>query len=316
MKIKVAPPSRRNSIVLDRGLTDLLKMLAAIFVAMGHYSSHALDYVDNLLLQFFLMNGGTVGVAVFFFLSGYGLMMSEHKKHLGFLGFLKRRLMNVYLPVIIVSAVWGIVRWPAGAGMEHLPQYMMTTFVTFGDGILWFVRVIAVMYLLFYGYTLVRKHNGLRLPILFVGTAFAYVLVYWWQENWCAISIPIFTLGIVIVEYNEKICRMMHSRGVVIWLMFITALMGLLYLAFGNLYAHALINYWTITAVVMMCAYWTITISLPTWVGGISYDIYLTHNKVINFLRPVYGFIPFHHFIVGTVITAVASYAIRKTIIK
>ena len=316
MIIKVAPPSQPKSIALDRGLTDLMKLMAAIFVAMGHYSGHALDYVENPLLRFFVMNGGTVGVAVFFFLSGYGLMMSELKKHLGFLDFLKRRLMNVYLPVVIVSAVWGIVRWPAGAGIEHLPKYLMTTFVTFGDGILWFVKVIAVMYLLFYGYTLVRKHDSWRIPALIAGTAFAYVLVYWWQESWCAISIPFFTLGILLVEYNEKIWQMMHSWGVALWLVLITTLMGGLYLAFGNLYAHAIINYWVITAVVMFCAYKMITVTLPSWVGGISYDIYLTHHKVMNFLRPIYGFIPFHHFLVGTVITAVASYAIRKTLIK
>lgn len=288
MIIKVATPSQPESIALDRGLTDLMKLMAAIFVAMGHYSGHALVYVENPLLRFFVMNGGSVGVAVFFFLSGYGLMMSEMKKHLGFLDFLKRRLMNVYLPVVIVSAVWGIVLWPAGAGVEHLPQYMKITFVTFGDGILWFVRVIAVMYLLFYGYTLVRKYNGWRLPALLVGTAFAYVLVYWWQASWCAISIPIFTLGVVLVEYNEKISHMMHGWGVASWLVVITALMGGLYFAFGNLYAHALINYWVITAVVMFCAYKMITVTLPSWVGGISYDIYLTHHKVMNFLRPIY----------------------------
>ena len=80
MKIKVTPPSQTESITLDRGFTDLLKLIAAIMVAMGHYSGHALDYMENPLLRLFVMNGGSVGVAVFFFLSGYGLMMSEQKK--------------------------------------------------------------------------------------------------------------------------------------------------------------------------------------------------------------------------------------------
>ena len=315
MRIKITPPSS-NFITLDRGLTDLMKMVAALFVAMGHYSGHALDFVDNPLLRFIVMNGGSVGVAIFFFLSGYGLMKSEQKLHLGFFVFLKRRFLKVYIPVVLVSAVWGIVLWPVGSGLEHLLQYLKLTFLTFGDGILWFVKVIAVMYLLFYGYTVLRKHDSWRLPALLIGTIFAYILVYWWQESWCAISIPFFTIGVVIAEYNEKICRMMHGFGVILWLGIITALMGGLYMAFGNLYAHALINYWIITAIVMLCAHWTVTITLPPWLGGITYDIYLTHNKVINYLRPVYGFIPFHHFLVGTIIATVASYALRKTVIK
>ena len=92
--------------------------------------------------------------------------------------------------------------------------------------------------------------------------------------------------------------------------------MDVLYLLYGNLYAQALINYYVVTAIVTICAHRAFTVSVPEWVGGISYDIYLTHHKVINYLRPVYGYIQFQHFLVGAVITAVASYTLRQLVKK
>ena len=164
--VKTAPPISPKSVVLHRGFTDVLKLLAAIMLAMAHYSSHALDYVENPIFRFIVMFGSCIGVNVFFFLSGYGLMMSEQKRHLGFLDFVKRRLMKVYLPVVIVSAVWGVVRWPDGGGVEHLPAYAYMVFIGFGDGILWFVRVIAVMYLLFYGSTTCALYMAISSSII------------------------------------------------------------------------------------------------------------------------------------------------------
>lgn len=310
MKITITPHTN-PVITLDRGFTDVLKLLAAIMVAMGHYSGFALNYVENPLYRGIVMFGSGLGVNIFFFLSGYGLMMSEKRHHLSFYDFVKRRLMRVYFPVIFVSAIWGIVIWPNGEGIDHLPAYLKLVFITFGDGILWFIRVIAAMYLFFYGYTLIRQHKLWRLPILALGTAFAYSLVYLWVANWAAISVPIFTLGIILVEYNEHIYKMAHGWGIGIWAILITTLMFILYLLYGNLYVHAWINYFVITCIVMLCAYRNIVVSVPQWVGGISYDIYLTHNKVINLLKPVLGYIPLHLFLVGTIITSVASYSLR-----
>ena len=50
--------------------------------------------------------GGNVGVAVFFFLSGYGLMSSELKGHLSASQFFKRRFCKIYIPVLLITAIW------------------------------------------------------------------------------------------------------------------------------------------------------------------------------------------------------------------
>jgi len=152
--------NQERSIVLSRDLTDIIKFLAAIMVAFGHYAGHALAFSNNPVYRITVMFAGNVGVALFFFLSGYGLMMSERKQHLALWPFLKRRLAKVYLPVVMVSVVWQIILRPVGAGWEYIPHFLYSVFWGFSDGILWFVKVIMFCYLLFRIYLIFRQKRG------------------------------------------------------------------------------------------------------------------------------------------------------------
>lgn len=98
----------QQEILFDRNLTDLMKFVACLMVAMSHYSGYALanGVSSNIIYKVIAATGGYLGVALFFFLSGYGLMMSDMKHHLGFVDFLKRRLSKTWLPAVLVSAIW------------------------------------------------------------------------------------------------------------------------------------------------------------------------------------------------------------------
>ncbi len=93
---------------ISRELTNLLKVISAVLVMFSHYFNikasmgAALNPVEWLVRS----QGGNIGVAIFFFLSGYGLMMSEIKTHLSFGQYLRRRVLKVYLPVVLVTAIW------------------------------------------------------------------------------------------------------------------------------------------------------------------------------------------------------------------
>lgn len=94
--------------VITRGVTDLLKVVAALSVMFSHYyNMKAQAGFDLNTLEWCIRSqGGNVGVAVFFFLSGYGLMMSELRSHLPLKLFLRRRFCKIYLPVVLVTALW------------------------------------------------------------------------------------------------------------------------------------------------------------------------------------------------------------------
>ncbi len=114
-----------GKIELNRNFTDLLKLLAALMVAAGHYCAYAVSHGHgNVVYSVLASIGGYIGVAIFFFLSGYGLMISEKKRHTPFLSFIKKRLVKLYFPSVLISAIWGIVRWPDDMGIEWIGQYL------------------------------------------------------------------------------------------------------------------------------------------------------------------------------------------------
>lgn len=240
----------------NRNFTDFLKLLAALLVAAGHYSGYAVSHGHgNAIYSVLVATGGYIGVAIFFFLSGYGLMMSENKKHVPFFLFIKKRLVKLYFPVVLVSAIWGIVQWPDGKGIEWIGQYLYLAFWGFGDGILWFVRVIIVEYLLFAAYIYLNIKLWMRETLLWLGTALVYVFVYFYVGDWAAVSIPMFTLGILLAKYESWFYSIVHGKGVILWIIAITGIMGLAYYLWGNVYAYNLLNYYVITGIIAAGAY-------------------------------------------------------------
>ena len=79
---------------LSKDWCNWAKLVAALLVAVSHYSTCIVinnHWWDSSFVRFWCQ-GGNIGVAIFFFLSGYGLMESEKKHHLGVVEFLKKRL--------------------------------------------------------------------------------------------------------------------------------------------------------------------------------------------------------------------------------
>jgi len=93
---------------LTKNTSNFLKVTAALMVMLHHYSQYvcANGLSDSIIYKALSSQGGYLGVAIFFFLSGYGLMESESKSHLNLTEFIKRRILKVYLPVLLVSGIW------------------------------------------------------------------------------------------------------------------------------------------------------------------------------------------------------------------
>lgn len=79
-----------------------------MMVMMHHYSQYvcANHLSDSLIFKILSYQGGYLGVAIFFLLSGYGLMESDQKQHLQLGKFFKRRFLKIYLPVLAVTLLW------------------------------------------------------------------------------------------------------------------------------------------------------------------------------------------------------------------
>lgn len=151
--------------ILDKGATDLLKFLCCIMVSMHHYVQtwYKTGGEHNLLFDAFSSQGGYLGVAVFFFLSGYGLMMSWNKQPMTFAQFLWKRIRKVYLPVVFISLIWCVCLCLLAPKLTLRPELtellpcknlslgLLATFaLVSNDGALWFIKAILFLYLMFF----------------------------------------------------------------------------------------------------------------------------------------------------------------------
>ncbi|MBR5660175.1 MAG: acyltransferase family protein [Bacteroidales bacterium] len=165
-----------------------LKALMALIIVLGHFYY----YSDCPVFVPFHKMAATA-VAMFFFISGFGLVKSWNNKGSSYLiGFLKYRLTKILAPAIILlllhfllcgtrettllALLWRLVKY----GQAYPPQY-------------WFLFVIIFDYILFW-FAFRFLPLSARLPFLFLGSlAFIFFAVWvgydrcWWI---CSFSFP------------------------------------------------------------------------------------------------------------------------------
>lgn len=304
-----------KQLYLSKDISNLIKILSAILVALHHYAQYICgnNLSQSIVYKLLSSQGGYLGVALFFFLSGYGLMESEKQKHLSFNIFFKNRILKILLPVLFVSILW-------------LPVYLCVmgniSFGTllvgggrlllfdFNDGVLWFVKVLLMLYGCFFIFSHYYRSRPLVAWGIFVLTS---ILVYWITNQvigtYAPISIPLFLLGVYASE----------NKGVV-WGAFnytFIPLIGCCAIGYiistdTMLFLHLLVNYVGIAILLYIFTRRTINCHIPAFLGSVSFDIYLTHNKVLTLLI-IYA----HHislFLFGslTIISSLLLYYTRK----
>ena len=103
-----------------KSLTDELKGLAIILVVFSHIG-YFLSADDSFLFPLSVFAG--VGVNLFLFLSGYGLMTSSiknktsllsHESNLSLVGFYKKKLLKIFFPLWVVLSVLLLLDWQFG----------------------------------------------------------------------------------------------------------------------------------------------------------------------------------------------------------
>ena len=83
--------------------------------------------------------GGT-GVHVFFFCSGFGLYLSYLRKPIGFVDFMQKRMLKIYVPYIIVIFISAFVNNPVPVSLlsgDRKPQIRFLGNHHSGKGILY-----------------------------------------------------------------------------------------------------------------------------------------------------------------------------------
>jgi len=130
-------------------IVDYLKGYAIFTIVMFHLLLGQVSGIFGTAINF-----GGAGVHVFVLCSGFGLYLSHMRKILNYGAFMKRRLLRVHLPFVLVVLLTVLVPWNKfnlGVFLSNIFFYKMF----FEDwncaygGQMWFVSMIVQMYLLF-----------------------------------------------------------------------------------------------------------------------------------------------------------------------
>lgn len=267
---------------LNRNYTDGLKIISAILVMFGHYASFSIsqNWSDSFLWNIIASNCGYIGVAIFFFLSGYGLMESEQRHHLKSKDFISKRFLKIYKPILFITFLWLIFEI---VFLDKIvsANILYSFFWGFDDCVLWFVKILFGLYFAFFLFTKLRTKGYLKTGILLLITC-SLILMYCAHilEGYSSIAIPCFIIGVFYSLYKNK--------TIITIILIFLAISGRIYtlLSGDNHGLHACINYLIIMFIILLeKRFKSISpikcLSLSS-LSAISFDIYLIHYKILD----------------------------------
>ena len=271
-----------------------------VFFIFSIVSMHLIQVYMGFLPEWVLKAasiGGT-GVHVFFFCSGFGLVMSQKHAEQGYWSFLKKRFIKVYFPyavVVLICFFVPIIKVNGSRIMALLSHlFMFKMFIPKYDesfGPFWFISTLFQFYVLFIPLYRAKKRWGsvsffccsiLLSVAWWFFTAFheineirvfgSFFLQYLWE----------FSLGMIISDlFHDKQEIRISNIGILVTAIIGIALEGILGIIGGTLKAFndipALLGFLSLGLLIMQMPYVN---KLFIWIGEISYEWYLVHMLI------------------------------------
>ena len=192
--------------LINKDESAFLRGVAALMVVFAHYCLRLEEEqrLSSLMLPFRFL--GPLGVAIFFFISGYGLYVSNGFASLNF-KFVKKRFLNVYIPYVLMRILFLFF-----GGILEIDTSSVGAVIAYVLGITvspsWFVVVIMVMYILYYLISKIKLSDISKIYVLF-GALFVFSAImfflkgyehsYWFGNN------LVFAIGVIAAYYRSAL---------------------------------------------------------------------------------------------------------------
>lgn len=276
---------------LSKDNSNCIKGIFAIIIIFHHIMQfHPVQM--NPYMNYIVTSLGYLSVAIFFFLSGYGLEESYCKKKDYLSTFWKHRIFSMYGTYFYVLTIYLLVflaigrRFSISAILKSVLLY--STIVNNG----WFFFAIIIMYILFYvTHKFIKKYILQMLGVLLGLCLWCMASIYWNFGYWTYLSVFAFALGIFWSHNRAKIDRYAQKLKsyvigfILIGISFvITYLLGHMYSLPESVYLiFQMLSAVVFPALVMwLCMKIPVSCVLTKFLGRYSKYIYAMHGLVLN----------------------------------
>lgn len=174
--------------------TQFLKGLAILMVIVEHLGQ---------VLHIAALNPlGPIGVCLFLFISGYGLSYSYEKN--GRNGYLKKRVLKVYVPYLVSVIIFSVWSLCIGNTLSIRKFFDYTMLIDLPQGSFWYLRLLFYWYIVFFLLTFLFKNQ--RVLIIALCIASISIIIYSGFNRLYVWQFASFPAGIIAYKNKQLIC--------------------------------------------------------------------------------------------------------------
>lgn len=239
---------------------------------------------------------GFIMVAIFFFLSGYGLVFGFLHKNDYFKGFLLKHLLSIYLPYWIIITLNNIyIIYIKNKEMD----FYKLAIEYLGISDIWFVTAIIIFYIVFYiSFKIIRPRHLKYLSVLLLLLLYNAICFFTFDLTSYTASTFSFLCGMIWQCKNEWICKKIRKNYtfycVCFFLLFVVSFTGRLFLAkcsVNNEVFHCImrniVSCTFVMWIVIVWQKWKVNSKFFISLGKRSYEIYLTHVLLLPVINQI-----------------------------
>lgn len=272
--------------ILSKNDTDMLRGFAAISIMFAHYVVYGMREASPFGGPVIVMQwAGGLGVCLFFFCSGYGLMQTTAKRKIDFY-FLRQRFIRILPTYWILNVFFVLLRGDMGNG------FLSALLTILGlRNPAWFIVEILLIYILYFIVFQVNpKYPVIGMTVmLIIMSAVFFVLNFearWYNANF------VFVIGMLCSKYKEKIITWLY-RNFFLKLFGCILLFGLLTLVFIGIRGTVAGDFMKILGGGILCILliqliMKVKLNSPfiIYIGKNSLQLYLIHTNIWSVFSP------------------------------
>ena len=317
---------KANVDYLSNKSTKSLKGLLALFIIFHHVSQKITTGANFSNFEYM----GRYIVALFFFLSGYGLYFQYSNNATYMENFLRKRLTRIFIPFFVFIVIYVIYRASLGevVNVDFFLSFWRDHSNIIYNG--WFINSIIVLYVIFY-VSFKKKDSKIAIfKLVFFTLVYIFWKAYQNHGDWEYVSIMAFFLGVFWMKDRSLIDKFIEKNYFVLLVSFsilmyvfrhyevIMKNIGITnkyvyYGIVGNLCTMIFVVYF-----LLLTNKLNFSNKYLDFLGNISFEIYMIHGLVMHYLGKFFVSSAVNdviYTIVVLLVSIVFAYCIKKLII-